>query len=63
MKSFLTFTVIATTTIFKIPLIIVALVVHHLPHSGHITKALEVSNVDKTEFSEGGQSWRDICSV
>ena len=45
----MTFTVIATTTNFKIPLIIVALVVIIFPTPGHITKPLEVSKVDKRE--------------
>ena len=59
MKSFLTFTVIATTTIFKI-LIIVALVVIIFPTPGTLQSPWRFLMLTKLSSLKVVQSWRDV---
>ena len=59
MKSFLTFTVIATTTFFKI-LIIVALVVIIFPTPGTLQSPWWFLKLTKLSSLKVVQSWRDV---
>ena len=60
LKSLLIFTVIATTTIFKIPLIIVALVVIIFRNPGTLRSPWRFLKLTKLSSLMVVQSWRDV---